>query len=376
MVRQLTLVIALLLLAAGTACVKPESAQESTAVGGSELAAFQKRAASSEIDRRIGMRLPELKGAAWLNSKPLKAEDLEGKAVLLDIWDYTCVNCIRTLPYIKQWHERYKDKGLVIIGVHAPEFPFATEVANVRRAVEAFGLEYPIVLDNDFAIWQSLGNSYWPAKYFFDRNLRLRSWHFGEGGYEESERGIQALLREIDPDVQLPEVPRMPTGGAGEFCALPVTPELYLGYARGRLGNRGGHIHNASADYVLPEKLEPHTVYLEGPFEATSWSVKFTGDEAKPGRLLLDYEGMELNLVLHPPADGPGKLIIAQDGASLDKAVAGEQVSYKDGRSIVIVDTPRMYNLARNQGVGRHQLELVWLTPGLEGFAFTFTSCP
>lgn len=369
--------IALVLLAAAIGCAKPESAETSTAIEGTDLAAFQRLAAtSSESDRRNRMRLPDLKGAAWINSKPLKAADLEGKAVLLDIWDYTCMNCIRTLPYIKQWHERYQDKGLVIIGVHAPEFPFATEVANVRRAVEAFGLEYPIVLDNEFAIWQSLGNSYWPAKYFFDRNLRLRSWHFGEGGYEDSERGIQALLREIDPEVELPEVARTPAGSEGEFCALPVTPELYLGYARGRLGNQGGHVPNASADYFLPAKLERHTVYLGGLFEATSWGVKFTGDASRPGRLQLDYEGMELNLVLHPPEDGSGKLTIAQDGAPLDRAVAGKQVSYEDGRSVVLVDAPRMYNLVRNSAVEHHQLELVWLTPGLEGFAFTFTSCP
>jgi thiol-disulfide isomerase/thioredoxin len=336
---------------------------------------------------RENMHLPKLNGSAWINSQPLTVNDLRGKVVLLDIWDYTCVNCIRTLPYIKDWYQRYVDRGLVIIGVHAPEFPFATEKKNVQRAVEAFGIEYPVVLDNEYEIWSSLNNHVWPAKYFFDHNLRLRSWHFGEGAYAESERGIRALLRERAPEVELPPLAESSAlgGGGGAFCA-PVTPELYLGYRRGRPGNPGGLARDVPKRYELPAQRTPDMFYLEGEFTATPWSLRYEGGADGPGRLLLDYEALEVNLVLHPPPEGVGKLALVQDAAPLRPELAREELQYPaeteaasesgpDNLPQLMVDVPRMYRLVGNPGVVRHTLELVFLTPGTEAFAFTFTSC-
>lgn len=320
------------------------------------------------------MFLPEFPSAVWLNSMPLTRASLEGRVVLVDFWDYTCVNCIRTLPHIREWHSKYKDKGLSIIGVHTPEFLFAREKENVARAAQSFGLEYPIVLDNDYLIWNAFGNRYWPAKYFFDHRLRMRNSHFGEGAYAESERGLQALLAERDPDAVLPQITNVNAAvDEGAFC-MPVTPELYLGWARGMFGNAGAVYHSKPSTFKLPDKMVADMVYLDGEFIVSQWGVSAAGTGDRPARLLLKYEALEANIVLHPPKDGPGKLEFRQDGEPLKHEYAPEAVM-EDGRTILYVDVPRMYNLVRNPLVQRHALELVWHTAGIEAFAFTFTGC-
>lgn len=320
------------------------------------------------------MFLPEFPSAAWLNSYPLTRASLEGKVVLVDFWDYTCVNCIRTLPHIREWHSKYKDNGLVIIGVHTPEFLFAREKENVARAAQSSGLEYPIVLDNDYLIWNAFGNRYWPAKYFFDHRLRMRHSHFGEGAYAESERGIQALLRERDASIGLPDI--MKTQAApdeGAFC-VPVTPELYLGWARGMFGNAGAVYHGKPSTFKLPEKMVADMVYLDGEFIVNQWGVSAASVSEMPARLLLKYEALEANIVLHPPPCGAGMLELRHDGEPLKLNIAPEAVS-EGGKTLLLVDVPRMYSLVLNPQVESHTLELIWLTPGLEAFAFTFTSC-
>jgi thiol-disulfide isomerase/thioredoxin len=185
------------------------------------------------------VRAPEI-GRVWLNSPPLSFRQLRGRVVLVDFWDYTCVNCIRTLPYVKAWHERYKDVGLTVIGVHTPEFTFAQYEANVERGVREFGLTYPIVIDSNFEIWKAFANRCWPSKYLLDKEGYLRFAHPGEGAYRECEEVIQELLREIDPAVLLPEpvAAVRPEDMLGAVC-YPASPELYLGHRRGRIGNAG-----------------------------------------------------------------------------------------------------------------------------------------
>jgi len=345
------------------------------------------------------MNLPSISGDHWINSEPILANALMGKVVLVDFWDYTCVNCIRTLPYVREWWKRYHKLGLVIIGVHSPEFPFARERKNVERAVKAFKIEYPVVMDNDFAIWRSFGNRYWPAKYIFDGVGRLRYYHFGEGEYAETERVIQALLKEIHSATDFPEpmAPIRDTDEPGAVC-FPVTPELYLGYERGRMGN---------AEELTPDKAQTFTVadntmildhifYLDGRFTVLPWAIRYEGGEERGyGRLLLRYQGFELNLVMHPPlrtagaqgfsrahtphSDGAstdiGIVEILQDGQPLSPEILGEDARRDGDASIVEVDVPRMYNLVRNPTVEPHFLELRFHTPGTEAYAFTFTSC-
>ena len=179
------------------------------------------------------VRAPEI-GRLWLNSPPLSFRQLRGRAVLVDFWDYTCVNCIRTLPYVQAWHERYHDKGLTVIGVHTPEFTFAQYESNVERGIREFGLTYPIVVDSNREIWKAFANRYWPTKYLLDKDGYLRYGHFGEGGYVECEQAIQELLREIDPNAALPALmdPMREEDHAGAVC-YRATGELYLGHCPG-----------------------------------------------------------------------------------------------------------------------------------------------
>ena len=165
------------------------------------------------------VRAPEI-GRGWLNSTPLSFRQLRGRAVLVDFWDYTCVNCVRTLPYVQAWHQRYRDQGLTVIGVHTPEFTFAQYESNVERGVREFGLTYPIVIDNNREIWTAFANRYWPTKYLLDKDGYLRFGHFGEGGYAECEQVIQELLREIDPALDLPAIiePLREEDHAGAIC--------------------------------------------------------------------------------------------------------------------------------------------------------------
>ena len=197
------------------------------------------------------VRAPEI-GRVWLNSNPLSFRQLRGRAVLVDFWDYTCVNCIRTLPYVQAWHERYRDKGLTVIGVHTPEFTFAQYESNVERGIREFGLTYPIVIDSDREIWKAFANRYWPTKYLLDKDGYLRFGHFGEGGYGECEQVIQELLREIDPRLVLPALmePVREEDHVGAVC-YRASGELYLGHRRGRIGNEGGFKEDQIADYAF-----------------------------------------------------------------------------------------------------------------------------
>jgi thiol-disulfide isomerase/thioredoxin len=216
------------------------------------------------------VRAPEI-GRVWLNSTPLSFRQLRGRVVLVDFWDYTCVNCIRTLPYVQAWHERYQAKGLTVIGVHTPEFTFAQYETNVERGIREFGLTYPIVIDSDREIWKAFANRYWPTKYLLDKDGYLRFGHFGEGGYGECELVIQELLREIDPNVSLPALmePVREEDHVGAVC-YRASGELYLGNRRGRIGNEGGFKEDQIADYVFAGKVEENFFYANGRWASTA----------------------------------------------------------------------------------------------------------
>jgi thiol-disulfide isomerase/thioredoxin len=313
---------------------------------------------------------PELEGGHWIQGGPIRLGDLRAKAVvLLDFWDYTCINCIHTLPYIAQWHQRYHASGLVIVGVHAPEFSFARNASHVEHAVRSFNLDYPVVLDNDFAIWRAYSNRYWPAKYLVDANGRVRYYHFGEGGYAETERAIRQLLQEMKPGSELSPM----TAAAGEtdrpgglhYC---VTPELYLGYARGRFGNPEGVMHDREYDYPDPGRHVEGLAYLAGLWRVEQECARA---QAEGATLRLRYTAREVNLVMAPRA---GAVLTAQV-ALAGSAGPGADVSVHQGRAVVTVERPRMYNLATSGSVDQGALELRAEHPGLALYAFTFTSC-
>lgn len=321
------------------------------------------------------VRAPEM-GAVWLNSEPLEMRRLRGRVVLADFWDYTCVNCLRTLPYTVEWHRRYAEKGLVIIGVHTPEFSFAATGKFVGAAVERAGIRYPVVLDNSHAIWRAFANRCWPAKYLIDKDGYIRFFHFGEGDYAGTEKAIQQLLREANASAELPAVmePVRDTDRPGAVC-YRTTPELYLGHARGKLGNASGFLNKGedrAARYELPERLDADVFYLSG-----AWLAKdeFARSAEAKSSVLVYYTAKEVNLVMAPEGE-PVDAEILHDGNPLG-AEAGADVATGagGGRSTVRVDSPRMYNLARNSGMKQRLLQLVARGPGLECYAFTFTTC-
>lgn len=315
---------------------------------------------------------PELEGGEWLQGDPVAIRG-SGKPVLIDFWDYTCVNCLRTLPYVKEWHRKYAELGLMVVGVHTPEFSFARNPEHVRRAIASLGIEYPVVLDADFKIWQAYTNRYWPAKYFIDVSGKLRAHHTGEGGYNESEQALQALLSEQEgftgPLPELMEAVR-PEDETGAVC-YRVTPELYCGLGRGNIGNITNIAPDQPSTYTDPGKHVQGMLYYEGDWILQTENAARPYGARRTSRMHLDYMGADLNLVLHPPITGEtGILRVLIDGEPVG-AIAGEDV--KDG--VVSIDSPRMYSLIRNDEVEQHTLTLETESDGLAAFAFTFTSC-
>jgi thiol-disulfide isomerase/thioredoxin len=287
----------------------------------------------------------------WLNSEPLTAEGLRGRVVLVDIWTYSCVNWLRTLPYVRAWAERYRDRGLIVVGVHCPEFGFEHDLDNVRHATRELGVDYPVVIDNDFAIWQALANRAWPAVYLVDRDGRVRYRHFGEGNYEETERAIQQMLG-IDE-----EPVRVEAGGLAEAADWEAlgSGETYIGYGRGvgRVDSPRGLALNqwaVSGDWAVEEE--------SAVLGAAGGSVTFR------------FRARDLNLVLAPPTSGaPVRVTVLLDGQppghdhGLDVNELGEG----------IVDEPRMYQLVRQRGgAAERSFEVTFLDPGVRAYVFTF----
>lgn len=296
-------------------------------------------------------------GSVWLNSPPLSLRSLRGRTVLVDFWDYTCVNCIRTLPYVKEWHRRYREHGLSVIGIHAPEFYFARIPELVQSAVRDFGIEYPVLLDNEYQAWKAFANRYWPSKYLIDAEGYLRYFHPGEGNYGETEEAIQELLRERNPDLILPApmapLRAMDRPGAIAACQRP-TGEIYLG----------------------SDPLPP-AVTLAGGWIHQKDSVESKPD-SEPSKLYLDYSAAEVNIVIASGAEAPIALIeVTENGAPLPENARGADVfAGESGVTYVKVDRPRMYALVRRGRFVHARLGLSTAVAGLELFAFTFGSCP
>jgi thiol-disulfide isomerase/thioredoxin len=289
--------------------------------------------------------------SVWLNSQPLTAAGLRGRVVLVDFWTYSCVNWLRTLPYVRGWHERYNPRGLVVVGVHAPEFGFEHDLDNVRRATGELGVSYPVVIDNEFAIWRSFANHYWPAVYLHDRDGRLRFHHFGEEAYEETERNIQQLL---GVNEELVRVDADGVAAAADWGALG-SPETYLGSARSER-RRGGRAEGLS---------------LNEWGVAGEWSI---GEEAAvldagAGSIAFRFEGRDLNLVLAPPASGPVRFAVLLDGEPPGDAL-GVDV---DEAGAGTLDEPRMYQLVRQRGrIRQRTFEISFGAPGVSAYVFTF----
>jgi cytochrome c biogenesis protein CcdA/thiol-disulfide isomerase/thioredoxin len=316
--------------------------------------------------------LPSLGGAtAWLNSPPLDAAALRGKVVLVDFWTYSCINCLRSLPYIKSWYERYKDHGLVVIGVHAPEFAFEKDEANVSRAIKELGISYPVAMDNNYAIWRGFDNHYWPAHYFIDGTGKIRSHHFGEGDYEESEQTIRELLTAAG-FTNLPAAGGEVWGASGVQAAADMdsdeSPETYVGYARAKsFVSLGGFTEDRAKSYALPPSLALNDWGLSG-----KWTVG--GQQAEldtaGGRVVFRFVARDLHLVLGPGNGGkPVRFKVRMDGADPGASHGVDTDAAGNG----VVTEQRLYQLIRQAGdVGEHTFSIEFLDSGVQAYAFTF----
>ena len=315
--------------------------------------------------------LPSLKGAtAWLNSQPLSPDDLRGRPVVIQFWTFTCVNWLRTLPYVRAWAEKYRDSGLVVVGVHTPEFSFEHNLDNAQHAAKAMQVDYPIAIDNDYAIWNAFSNQYWPALYFADASGRIRHHHFGESAYEESERVIQQLLTDAGATGIAPELVTVDARG-GEVAAdwyNLKSPETYLGAARsGSFASAGGVVRNRAHAYAAPAQLSLNHWALDG-----NWTIE---DEPvilnEPGgRIVYEFHARDLNLVMGRTTPGtPARFRVLIDGVPPGSAHGFDIDEQGNGT----VSEQRLHQLIRQPSqVSDRRFEIEFLDAGVAAYDFTF----
>ncbi|WP_377806005.1 cytochrome c biogenesis protein DipZ [Azospirillum sp. A29] len=320
--------------------------------------------------------LPSLDGATdWLNSQPLTTADLRGKVVLIDFWTYSCINCIRTLPYLRAWAEKYRDQGLVVVGVHAPEFAFEKRIGNVQKALRDFAIPYPVAIDNDFRIWRAFGNSYWPAFYIADATGRIRHHQFGEGGYEQTERVIQDLLAEATKGQTAGS--QAGEGGlvrpAGQGAQAPAdlddirSGETYVGYRQ-------------AANFASPERdgIDQPRDYTVGALRLNHWGLSGNwtvgAEQARlnraGGAIVYRFRARDLHLILGPVQDGkPVRFQVTIDGMP----PGSDHGTDTDAEGFGTVSETRLYQLVRQAGAVRERtFEVRFLDPGVDAYAFTF----
>ena len=323
-------------------------------------------------------RAPEFPAVNWLNAdQPLTLASLHGQATLIHFWDYTSIHCLRTLPYIKEWSQRYNDLGLTVIGVHSPEFAFGRERTQVELALQEMDVHYPVALDNDFAVWNAYNNVFYPAFYVLDSAGFVRYAHYGEGAYDELEAAIQAILRERDQRVSLPPLmtPLRPEDYP-EVLRYRPTPQLRGGLQRGALGNPEGYAGGVPVIYSLPGQRKTGAFYVAGAWLADSQYIVYSGQHE--GIISVPYEASEVHAILSPHPDTVERILhplavdveIWQDDRPIHDHQRGADVT-EDGR--LIVNRPRAYNLIRNPKFESHELTLRVKTHGFALYAFAFT---
>jgi thiol-disulfide isomerase/thioredoxin len=289
----------------------------------------------------VGPKAPALEAEGWLNTEPLSAVDLKDKVVVYDFWTYSCVNCVRTLPYLRSWYERYERDGLLIVGVHSPEFQFEKSDDNVTKAVQRLDVNWPVAFDDDLDIWNAFGTRYWPSKYIADRDGRVRYVHYGEGAYDETENVLRKLL-DVDPTSKRAASPRESTASNER-----ITPETYLGTERG-----------------------PGDANIVGAWESDREKVV---SAAAGAAIELDYRAREVNLVMAPASGVAMDVVIELDGKPLPPDFRTSQTRVDDaGRTIVRVDESDLFRLLLGPAVEAHTVRVVATAPGLEAYAFTF----
>jgi cytochrome c biogenesis protein CcdA/thiol-disulfide isomerase/thioredoxin len=315
--------------------------------------------------------LPSLTGAVqWLNSPPLTAEQLKGKVVLVDFWTYSCINCLRSIPYVRAWAEKYKDQGLVVIGVHAPEFAFEKNIDNVKQAVAKLKIDYPVAVDNDYAIWRAFNNEYWPADYFIDAKGQIRHHFFGEGDYAESEKVIQQLLAEAGKGNMPTDVVSVNATGAeaASDSADVQSPETYIGFVRSEnFASPGGAIGDKPHDYATGDLKQLNDWGLSGDWTVGGQSASLNKTD---GAISFRFHARDLHLVLGPGVGGkPVRFRVTIDGAAPGESHGADIDANGDG----VVTDHRLYQLVRQSGpIKDRTFTIQFLDPEVQAYAFTF----
>lgn len=326
--------------------------------------------ASADTTLPVEGRMPSLTGAVeWLNSPPLTREALKGKVVLVDFWTYSCINCLRSIPYIRAWAEKYKAQGLVVIGVHTPEFAFEKNVTNVKNAIADLKIGYPVAVDNNFAIWRAFDNQYWPAHYFIDAQGNIRHHHFGEGDYDGSERVIQELLKQAGRTNVASGTVNVSASGteAASNFATVQSPETYIGYARAKnFTSPGGAGRDVAHDY------EAGTLDLNHWSLTGTWTIgaEHAALNSTPGSIIYRFHARDLHLVLGPGPDGkPIRFRVTIDG----KQPGDDHGTDTDASGSGVVASQKLYQLVRQHGeIVDRTFRIEFLDAGVQAFAFTF----
>jgi thiol-disulfide isomerase/thioredoxin len=322
-------------------------------------------------------------GNDWLNTDGKALQLQKGKVYLIDFWEYTCVNCIRTLPYVKKWNQKYAKDGLVIIGIHTPEFGFAHNRTNVEAAVRMFGITYPVLVDSQYRNWQLWqGDSgYWPRKFLVNAEGNVVYDHAGEGGYQETEREIQKLLLQAHPGLQLPPLMKLirPEDTPGAVC-YPVTPEMYAGqrgFESGQLGNVAGFSLGNIAEYRIMGKEVDGRFYLQGLWQTNSEFLRHARSSPDYSDFIsVRYHALSANAVIRPEDGVPFRIYVLQDGLPVKADDRGQDIRVdKNGRTYILVDSPRMYQLTKNLHYGSHEIRLMTNSTGFGLYSFTYSSC-
>jgi thiol-disulfide isomerase/thioredoxin len=310
----------------------------------------------------VGPAAPAVDPVGWTNSAPLTPADLKGKVVLYDFWTYSCINCVRTLPYVRAWYARYQADGLVVVGIHSPEFDFEKNHANVTRAVGNLGVTWPVAFDDNMAVWNAFQNNSWPADYIADRSGHVRYKHIGEGDYGQTEDVIRTLLGVATT------APRAAAPGSAATAAQPttgdMTPETYLGVLRGASAKQG------PATYPEPATVPVDAARLAGPWTGTADYIEAG---AANSAIVLHYQARQVNLVMAPAASGPVTVVVQLDGMPVPPAYRTVQtVVDAGGRTTVTVANADLYALVQGPGVEGHTLRVTAGAPGLLAYDFTF----
>ncbi len=319
-------------------------------------------------------RAPDFAGIdRWINSEPLKIEQLRGKVVLVDFWTYTCINCIRTLPYLKEWDKKYRDKGLVIVGVHTPEFEFEKKYENVLKAVNDYQLKYAVAQDNNYATWSVYQNRYWPHKFLIDIDGYIRYDHIGEGSYDETEKMIQQLLNErmerlnqkngINTSISKPQE-------AVESSPYRVgTPEIYFGYqfSRGNFGNPEGIKQGGAVDYKFPSSITSNNVYFDGKWKNNEDNMELVDDE---GSILLIFQAKSVNIVAG--SENVSEAFVFLNNEFETEKTKGSDVEIKQNKSVSNIKEFKLYNLANAENYDSHAIQIDVSGKGFKIYTFTF----